>query len=238
MVSNERCIEVFVLAIAALKSRFHPYLAERQDGLWVLHDTPGRRDQRKTEVVNDCLPVGVAMERARRLFPGQHFLCHFVPSGQSVQAAKRDMKTGGYRLATTELLFCHSLADIGPHESDPPVRSATTQAQVDAFPCTSPHRPKLLEGSTRFIIADEATDFGWVSTVPVGKDAWVHDLFVRPEHRGKGYGAALMNRLLAHERDAGTRASVLLASKAGARLYPHLGYELRGTLLIGCPRKK
>lgn len=237
MVSNERCIEVFVLAIAALKSRFHPYLAEQAEGLWILHDTPGRRDQRKTEIVNIGQPVGEAVERISRLHPEWHFLCHFVPTGQSTEAAKRELKACNYRLVTTELMYCHFLENIGPYQCDPPIRSATTQAEADAFPCTSQHKPKLLQGSTRFVVADETTDFGWVSTVPIGPDAWVSDLFVRPDHRGKGYGAALMNRLLAHDRDAGVRASILLASKAGARLYPHLGYELRGTLLIGCPRK-
>jgi GNAT superfamily N-acetyltransferase len=85
---------------------------------------------------------------------------------------------------------------------------------------------------------DDTGDYGWVSSIPVGDKAWVSDLYVHEAFRGMGYGRALMSALLREDKEHRVRESVLLASVAGARLYPHLGYQRIGTLQIFCPRSR
>jgi hypothetical protein len=46
-----------------------------------------------------------------------------------------------------------------------------------------------------------------------------------------------MGAMLTDEARGGVMWSVLLASLTGARLYPHLGYEERGLLLVFSPRR-
>ena len=48
----------------------------------------------------------------------------------------------------------------------------------------------------------------------------------------------MLAKMLRDDRAAGVRQSVLLASKAGALLYPHVGYEQIATLFIFAPTKK
>jgi GNAT superfamily N-acetyltransferase len=76
---------------------------------------------------------------------------------------------------------------------------------------------------------------GWVRSVTVGEGAWVSNLYVQPDRRRRGLGAALMARMLLDDAAAGVGTSVLLASTAGAMLYPHLGYEKIGELMIFVP---
>ena len=92
--------------------------------------------------------------------------------------------------------------------------------------------PKL----RRFAVDDGERPVGWVSSVDAGDGCtWVSALWVNPEHRGKGYGFSLMAKMLSDDRERGYRHSVLLASYAGARLYPHLGYRRIGTLYLATP---
>jgi len=57
-------------------------------------------------------------------------------------------------------------------------------------------------------------------------------------YRRQGIGAALMNAMLRDDKEHGSQASVLLASHAGAMLYPQLGYEKIGELLLFVPQRK
>lgn len=66
---------------------------------------------------------------------------------------------------------------------------------------------------------------------------WVSNLFVHPDYRRRGIGKSLMSTMLNEDADYGVKYSALLASKTGALLYPHLGYEQHGVLLIFTPRR-
>jgi hypothetical protein len=46
-----------------------------------------------------------------------------------------------------------------------------------------------------------------------------------------------MTAMLDDDANYGVTCSVLLASLTGAMLYPHLGYQQRGLLLLFYPRK-
>ncbi|MDZ4702276.1 MAG: GNAT family N-acetyltransferase [Rhodothermales bacterium] len=68
--------------------------------------------------------------------------------------------------------------------------------------------------------------------IPTGVRAWIEDVVVSPEMRGRGVGQALVERALTLAREAGA-ASVELTSRpereAANRLYQRLGFELRTT---------
>lgn len=60
----------------------------------------------------------------------------------------------------------------------------------------------------------------------------INNLALRPQHRGHGYGTALMHHVLAEARRLGARRATLevRAGNAGAlRLYERLGFYVAGT---------
>src|SRR5205085_2475048 len=69
---------------------------------------------------------------------------------------------------------------------------------------------------------------GRVQSVDAGRSTWCNDLKVDEGFRRKGIGRALLARMLRDDRDRKVVASVLLASHAGALLYPHVGYRQLG----------
>ncbi len=231
----ERAIEVFATGFTAVKSLPHPYICERIDGLWVMRDGPGRKVPRKIEVIVAGLPSSIAVERVQRLDLGRHFLCNVSPLSEDLDTIKREFKSLGYRAMSTEWMSFHNLKNIPKFESEPQVRLVPTQADADLIPQLANQKIKLVPGASQFCIWDGKRDYGWVRSIPAGKDAWVADLFVRNDVRGRGYGRALMSSLLQSDRDRGAEASVLLGGSAGTRLYPHLGYEMIGVLQVFGP---
>jgi predicted acetyltransferase len=61
--------------------------------------------------------------------------------------------------------------------------------------------------------------------------------FVVPSHRRRGIARALLTRMLADDKAYGAQANILLSSYAGAKLYPTVGYEEIGELLMFAPPK-
>ncbi len=231
----DAAIEVFVQAFSLGKSVAHPYLAQQVDGLWVMRDAPGRKCPRKIEVVSHGLDPRDVVQRIQRARLGWHFLCHVHPVKGDYQGIRDAYKSLGYRALSTEALFIHDLCDIPEFESEPPVRRVFTQAEANSIPQIAKHKLKLLAGSRQFAVWDEHRDYGYVRSVPVKEDAWVSNLYVHGDSRGRGFGRALMSALLRTDRSHGVRTSVLLASSDGARLYPHLGYRRIGVLQMFCP---
>lgn len=78
---------------------------------------------------------------------------------------------------------------------------------------------------------------GWVRSVDASDSTWCSNMFVLPSHRRRGIGRALLAKMLRDDRRRGAKKSVLLASHTGALVYPRVGYEQIGLLLIFAPRK-
>lgn len=225
--------EVFVRAFSETKSRTHPYEAEHTDGLWVMHDAPGRkRDHRKIEVINYQLSPEEAANLIIAKDLGWHFLCDIRPMDADFEEYKAQYKKLGYRLVGTEGFFVHDLGGIPHFESDPPVLPLTDRK---AEGLSHRYGPKSVR-SRLYAAWRPGQGLGRVESLSVGDNAWVADLFVEADQRGNGYGRALMSRLLQGDREAGIKNSVLLASSSGARLYPHLGYRQIGMLQMFCPK--
>jgi GNAT superfamily N-acetyltransferase len=243
-ISIDEAIDVFVRGFSFMKSFAHPYVAERIGPLWVLRDSPPRRRPRKLEIVAHGVEPAEVVRVVREAGLGWHFLCHLHEHDGEFAAVREGYKAEGYRALETEWMFARDLAGLPVLTSDPPVQRVRTDADAERLRRTSRSRPILREHLAAepapqrlYAAMDERAVYGWVSSIPFGARAWVADLFVRPEHRGRGFGRALMSALLADDRRHGIETSVLLASSDGARLYPHLGYRRLATVQIFCPRR-
>jgi GNAT superfamily N-acetyltransferase len=241
-------IETFVRGYCAGKSATHPHLAERVGGLWVMRDAPRRkeRDYRKEEWVAFDVGPREADAVARRQTRGRFFVSALVAAGESEDDLHAEYKRLGYRLLSREGFFVHRLARIPRAAAPSPVtiQRVRTEAMADQLGKATRSRPIPREclaagGPFRqYVAVDGASVVGWVRSVPAGASTWCSHMAVRPSHRRRGIGRAMLVKMLRDDRAAGAGRSVLLASKAGALLYPHVGYEQIGTLLTFAPLKK
>ena len=72
-----------------------------------------------------------------------------------------------------------------------------------------------------------------MATVVSGEATGVYSLGTLPEHRKRGYGEALMRRVLAElGHSEGERTTVLQSSEAGYRLYRQMGYRRVGSYRV------
>jgi GNAT superfamily N-acetyltransferase len=240
----DAAMAVFAHGFAYTRSRTHPYLAERRGALWVLRDGPRRHGNARTEEWlapggDPAQVVAQVLAEAR----GRHALCVLHPQPTSHDALRDAYKAHGCRLLRTEPLMVHELREL-PDFAAPPgigvervttvelaerLRRAAGQTQIAPadLPDTSPHR--------QWLALDGDVPVGWVGSVQTAAGAWCSNLYVLPDWRRRGIGRALMSALLADDRARGAALAVLLASHAGARLYPVVGYRQVGTLLVMSP---
>lgn len=242
----EEAVEVFVRGFCAGKSRTHPYEAIRIANMWVMRDAPRRnsRDYRKEEWVAYGVEPAAADAAAREHRRGRYFVCAILETDQSDESLRAEYKRLGYRLLAREGLFRHRLERIPRAGSPVPVRRVRTAAVAERLAKATRSRPiptAMLGDDAPFrqYVATDGDDLvGWVRSVRAGASTWCSDMYVRPTHRRRGIGRAMMAKMLRDDRTHGSKQSVLLASKAGSLLYPHLGYEQLGTLFIFAPVKK
>lgn len=240
-----QAISVFVHGFCVGKSRTHPYEAIKVEGAWLLRDAPRTiaRDLRKEEFVA-CGIAPARLDRiARRHTRGRYFICDIRPNAALSASRRQAFQELGYRLLATEPLFVHSLSRIPRANAPCEIRvldSADLAAKLGKATRTRPLPPACfgVSGSFRqYVALDGAQPVGWVRSVPVGKSTWCADLAVVRSHRRRGIGRGLVARMLRDDRRLGVSANYLLASHAGALLYPQLGYAQLGTLFMYAPRK-
>jgi GNAT superfamily N-acetyltransferase len=169
-----------------------------------------------------------------------------VDQDRSDNELRSEYKALGYRLLATEALFVHRLERIQrPASGGIKIERMVTREMAERFGKATRSRPEPAEqlqepGAPfrQYLALDSGELVGWVRSVNAGDSTWCSNLYVRPSHRRRGIGKALMLRMLGDDRALKFERSVLLASHAGALLYPHLGYEQLGSLLIFAPKKR
>jgi len=241
----EEAIEVFVRGFSLTKSRTHPYECVRVDGVWVMRDTERRRaaDYRKEEWITYGGTPSVIDSRARQGTRGRFFVGAVCELGQSMEELRDEYKALGYRLIGTEPLFVHPLRRIPKAQAPVRLEQIKTKDLAERFGKATRTRPiaaEDLEGQAPFrqyVALDGDEIVGWVRSVVTGTSTWCSNMYVRPSHRRQGIGKALLGRMLRDDRAHGAKRSVLLSSHAGALLYPKVGYEQIGTLLMLAPRR-
>ena len=231
-----------------MKSMTYPYVYERVGPLIVMRDgdaSKPRRIPRKSEVVAFGISPAEVLENIKPINLGHHFISHLHTLDYSQQSIRQEYKQLGYRALAAEEFFVHSGIDIPEYKSSPKVRRVTTQADSDKIKRVRRNRKAIRDEDLEnddaphrlYAVIDGIGPCGWVGSVKCGDQTWIADLFVLPEYRGRGYGRALMSTVTKEDRRLGYSTSVLLASTAGARLYPHIGYEHIGTLQLLCKKR-
>jgi GNAT superfamily N-acetyltransferase len=241
----EFAIEVFVRGHSAGKSRTFPYEASRVGPLWVMRDAPRKnpRDYRKEEWIAHHVAPEEVDAVARRHTRGRFFACVMVDDGEHDEATRSAYRRLGYRLLATEGFFVQRLARIP--KSQPPVsiervRTPERATQLGKVTRTRPIADSLLGNDAPFrqyVALDGEDIVGRVRSVDAAGATWCADMYVSPSHRRRGIGRALLCRMLRDDRARSSKCSVLTASHTGALLYPRVGYERIGTLLMFAPRR-
>ena len=120
------------------------------------------------------------------------------------------------------------------------MRTAKLAEQFGQSTRSKPLSPALLANDAPFrqYVALEGTKIvGWVRSVAALDSRWCSKMFVLATHRRRGIGTALLAKMLRDDRACRARQSVLLSSHTGAHVYPRVGYEQIGMLLIFVPKK-
>jgi GNAT superfamily N-acetyltransferase len=244
-VSLEKAIEIFARAFAFTRSFTYPAHAERVGRLWVIRDASRKRsrDYRGEEWVAfrvDPVDVDSAVRQRTR---GRYRLC-IIHASDELDAPIRDAyRALGYRLGTTEALMVHDLRPITRCFEPFPVQRILTQDLADRVARVARSRQALPEhlisrSTLRLYAAfDGNQPIGWARNVAVGGATWVSSVFVTAKYRRRGIASAMLTKMLRDDRASGSKCSTLLASHAGAKLYPNLGYEQIGTLLVYTPKR-
>ncbi|MBA1140230.1 GNAT family N-acetyltransferase [Mesorhizobium neociceri] len=242
----EVAIDVFVHGFSADKSRSFPYEASRVGPLWLMRDAERKnaRDYRGEEwVVHDVTAEeadAIVRQHARPGFA----VSVVIADGEQDQLVRTAYKALGYRLLRTEGFFVQPLRQI----PDPPaavsverVQTVERAAQLAKIIRRRPIAADLLGDGAPFrqyVALDGDAIVGRVRSIDAVGATWCSAMYVEPSHRRRGIGQALMSKMLQDDRACGSRCSVLMATHAGALLYPRMGYERIGTLLIFGPKSR
>jgi GNAT superfamily N-acetyltransferase len=241
----QRAIEVFVCGFAFTRSFTHPYLVEQVGPLWVMRDGPRKRGNYRTE---EWVGYHVAPQEidqiARVHTRGRFCLCVLFDRDESQTAARADFKALGYRLMTTEPLMAHPLTTIPAVDAPAVIARVMTSELAERLAKVAGERQILPEQLTpnaplrQYVatIGDELV--GWVRSIVIDDATWCADMYVEPAFRRRGIARALLSRMLHDDRDHGATLAVLLASHVGAKLYPVIGYQQIGELLLYTPKKQ
>ena len=230
-----------------MKSIVYPYVYHFENRLWIMRDGVGekpRRTTRKSEVVAWDLQPSEVIDGIKDQNLGRHFISHFQTLDVDPIGIKEAYKSHGYRNLLSEGFFVHDSSRLPDFSTPPIVKRVCTLEESKLISRERRNRKAIRDvdldaespDHRLYAIFEGKKALGWVGSVPIGKASWIADLYVLPEYRGRGFGSALMSEVTREDRRNGVKTSVLLASAAGARLYPHLGYRQIGTLQLFCPK--
>jgi len=236
-----RAVEAFARGFAFARSLTYPYRAERVGRLWVLRDAPRKRaaDYRREEWVAWGVAPAAVDATARAKTRGRYCICAIRDIDEPDAALRNEYRALGYRLGSTEALMIHRLTRI-PRLPKAPVKIVRVRTQSLANRVAKAGRrtqmlPQHLKNDAPLRLYAAVVDdrpVAWVQSIAAGEGAWVQGVWVDPQFRRRGIGRAMMAKMLRDDRRCGAKFSALLASHAGAMLYPTVGYEPVGELLL------
>ena len=241
----ELAIEVFVRGFSAGRSRTFPYEVSRVGPLWSMRDTPRKnaRDYRNEEWAAHGADPREVDATVRRNARTRFAICVVIADQEHDGPTRAAYKALGYRLLATEAFFMQRLRRIPKTPAVVPierVRTADRAAELGKITRTRPI-PDALFGDDapfrQYVAVDGDDIVGRVRSVDAAGATWCSDMYVSPSHRRRGIGMALLSKMLRDDRAHGSKCAVLTASHVGALLYPRMGYERIGTLLMFGPKK-
>ncbi len=238
----ERAIEAFVRSYCFQRNFTQPHFADRVDGIWRLFDEPGPKARREEFVAYRLKPNKV-QQLASKLAQGHYCLTAIHGQGESGEALRDEYKALGYRLNGHTAIMRHPLKRIPRVPSPVPIQRVSTTTMADKLARAARRRQILPEHlvpnppKRSYVALVDDQVIGWVSSV-VDRDAtYCADMYVAAAHRRQGIARSLMAKMLRDDRAGGSKQAVLLASQAGSKLYPVVGYERIGTAMVFTPRR-
>lgn len=240
-----KAIEVFAKGFSYTRSFTHPYLAEQMEKIWAMRDAERANGDYRTEewtawAIDPEDVHRVATKQAR----GRYAICAVHTTAESDQPLRDGYKALNYRLGATEPIMVHPLKRV-PRVSSPAritrVKTMALAEQVNQAAGARQVLPEHLGTDTplrQYAARIDGEVVGWVRSIDVGSATWCSNLFVHKKSRRLGIGRALMARMLRDDRAFGSRLAVLTASHTGALLYPTIGYEQIGSLMLFTPKKR
>lgn len=238
-------IEAFVRGFACTRSFTHPYLGEKIGPFWLMRDAPRKSgDYRNEEWVSFQQPAKEVDRVARKHTRGRFVICAFLSADEPIEPTRDEFKSLGYRFGHRETFMIHTLKEIPSVDSPADVRRVTTADLADRINKAARYRQVLPEHFRKdsplrqYAALIDDKPVGWVRSIVAGESTWVSNMYVVPKFRRRGIGKAMLCDMLRDDRAAGAKMSVLLASTAGAMLYPRVGYEKIGMLLLFTPKRK
>ena len=242
----DHAIEVFARGFCFTRSFTHPYVAERIGPLWVVRDAPRHRphEYRREEWIAHGVAPQAVDHIARKHTRGSFAICAIVASDEADGVVRTGYKALGYRLGATEALMAHRLRRIPHCDAPAAVERVRTTKLADELAKAAGTRQILSEHLThdtiirQYVASIDGKLVGWVRSIVVGDATWCSNMYVKPAFRRRGIARAMLCRTLRDDRKYGAKTAVLLASHAGAKLYPVVGYEQIGTLLLFTPSRK
>jgi hypothetical protein len=241
----DEAIEVFVQGFCFTRSMTFPYLFDCIEGVWRMYDAPRTRDRRGEEFVAWGVDPVKVHEIIKHSAGGRYSLCVMRRSDEPAEPIRAGFKALGYRLMSTEKMFVHDLKQIAPAPEPYEVLRVTTDEQAGDLAKAARSRQVLPEHLRmdppplrQYMALDGRKPIGWVRSIVAGDATWCSNMYVMEPYRRRGIARSLMTRMLLDDREAGMRASVLLASHTGARMYPVLGYADVGELFLFTPPRE
>lgn len=243
--SLKTAIEVFLGGVAFARSYTHPYQVDRLGQLWVMRDAPRKQaaDYRREEWVVCNLDPVKADELIRRQTRGRFCICAIRPLDEADEPLRSNYKAAGYRLGSTEAIMMHMLDRVSDFAAPFPIHRVATAEMAEHLNKAARRRQiraQDLGAGTKirsYVAMDEDRVIGWASSIAVGEHTWIQSMFVAPLYRRRGIGKAILTQVLHDDRTRGAKSTFLTASHAGAMLYPHVGFETIGQLLLYTPRR-
>jgi GNAT superfamily N-acetyltransferase len=245
-----RAMEVFARGFAFGASQTYPCVSEKIGKFWVIRDAPRSRagNYRREEWVTRGVPAAEVDAFVRKHTRGTFCICEVHAPDEDDAPIRSAYRLAGYRLSATEPFMAHRLDRI-PRLPEPfPIKRVSTESLAIKFAAAIRRRPMPAEflrpdsPVRQYVALDRGAPIGWARSVAVtaagAAATWVADVYVNPHYRRRGIGKSLLARMLRDDREHGSTWSVLLSSHAGALLYPKVGYEMLGRLMLYTPRKK
>lgn len=243
----DQAIETFVRGHATTKSLTHPYEVLRFGKVWAMRDAQRKnpKNYRKEEWIGAIVEPSELIRVATQQTRGWHFLGKIVSQTEDFKSIRDQFKALGYRLLSTEPMFVHSLERIPTKKSPAKVVRMMNESQSLEYAKEARIRPlprSVLSKNSpwrHYLAIVDSQVVGWVSSIhtPTGS-TWCSNLVVREAFRRQGIGSALLSNMLRDDRKYSAHAAVLLSSHTGALIYPRLGFQQTGTLLILAPQKQ
>jgi GNAT superfamily N-acetyltransferase len=245
VVKVDQALQGFARGFCFTRSFTHPYIPEKIGPAWVVRDAPRKSGHYRGEeyIVNGVPPAEVD-RLAKKHARGRFSVCALCLEGEDDAPLRAGYKERGYRLQNTEAMMVQPLKRVPKLSGPADVKRVTTMEVADQLAKEARSRQILPEHMNdesplrQYVAVIDDEIVGWVRSILVKDMAWCSNMFVRPAFRRRGIAKSLLSRMLREDRDRGAKAAALLASHAGAQLYPVIGYERIGTLYVFKPRCK